>query len=477
MLLSDILKGIDFEKSLNFKETEINGVCCDSRCCKKGDIFVCIKGERFDAEDFLYEALENGIEVIVVKDSPKKAISKTVIISKNPRKTLAEISKMLYGKKTDKMKIIGITGTKGKTTTAEFLFSCIKATEKCILVSTLGIKRSDSEDCYIETDNTTPDAAFLYKILSNAYDDGFRAAVIEVSSQALAKFRVYGINFSLCVFTSFSPDHIGASEHKDVNEYLLAKKSLFTNYGCKTAILNYDDTMADYIGEGVEKRVKVSFSESDYRILILESMAARVRFLVNSIPFEISFGGVFNAKNAALALAAAKEICDKDIACFRESIAKTRISGRYELYEQDGKRIIIDFAHNPESFKSILDSAAQITENKLIVVFGAVGGRSLGRRRSMAEIVGERADFIILTSDNPGFESAEKICRELFSYISDKSKVRVIINREEAIKKAYFGMDIGDTLLLLGKGHEQYQYVNGEKIPFSESDIVKGLLF
>ncbi|MBQ9069878.1 MAG: UDP-N-acetylmuramyl-tripeptide synthetase [Clostridia bacterium] len=477
MLLSEILKRIDFEECINFSERDILGVSESSRLCKESDIFVCIKGSRYDAASFIPEVIALGVKVIVVDKKTDNITKETTIICKNPRKTLAEISSAIYGENLKNMKIVGITGTKGKTTTAKMLFEILGATiGKSIFIGTLGVEYKGVPKESFITDNTTPSAPVLYKLLREAYELGVRCAVIEVSSQALKDFRVYKIPFSVCVFTNFSPDHIGEYEHKNLGEYLDAKRRLFCDYGDVTAVVNSDDEMAEYITKGVKRKISVGTRNCDYRLEIFNSEKDSLKFALGSVPFQISCGGDFNAKNAALAIAAAKEITGKKTESFRDALKSVKVNGRYETYESEGKRIIIDFAHNAESFKSILKNVRRETRGRILCLFGAVGGRSFSRRKSLAAAAEALADLLIITSDNPDFESPVEICDEIYSYVSDKSRAVVIPDRKEAIIFGYESLTSGDTLLLLGKGHEKFQYIRGEKVAFSEREIVKSLI-
>lgn len=479
MHLSEILKRIEYIKCLNFEDCEIRGVSEHSKSVKAGFVFVCVKGNLYDGNDFIKVAISLGACAVVTSDESAAQNFKNVIIVENPRKCEAEIAKALYGETLDKIKIIGITGTKGKTTTAKILAECSSFIGlKCISIGTLGTEYYErGKQVYLAGcgENTTPNAPYIYKALADAYSDGARVGIIEVSSQALKCYRVWGIPFTVCIFTNFSPDHIGKSEHSTLEEYLSAKRTLFSDYGSKICILNSDDSVASFISHGVEHIIEVGEKSESFRLSLLSSGESYSSFLLNGYELNLSLGGEFNAYNAALAVATASLVFGRDISQFSEVLKGISVPGRYEIYKVDEKKVIIDFAHNADSFRSIMTSARKNTTGKLIALFGSVGERSLSRRRELAEVSEELCDFLVITSDNPGEESVEKICGAIFGAFVDKNKAKIIADREAAIRFAVSYANKGDTVLLLGKGHEEYQLIGKDKIPFSEREIIKSL--
>ena len=479
MLLSELLKRIDYIECINYEDCEILGVSACSARVSSGFVFVAVKGRSTDGACYTNEAAAFGARAFVTDAKTNDLQLKNVIIVENARKCKAEISKVLYGDNVDKLKIIGITGTKGKTTTARFLAECISSLgKKCVSIGTLGVEYYEGKSRVFlggKSENTTPDSPFIYKALSDAYSDGARVAIIEVSSQGLKDYRVFGIPFTVCVFTNFSADHIGKFEHSTVEEYLDCKRTLFCNYGCKICIVNSDDESADFMSQGIDHVIRVGRDSESFKLSVLASDDAHSSFTINGYPFTVSIGGEFNAYNAACAVVTASLIFGRDPRELADAIKNVSVPGRYELYRLKDLFVIIDFAHNGESFRSVLSSVRKSTKGKIISLFGSVGERSFQRRAELAIAAEELSDFIVLTADNPAGESAADICEEMMGYMIDKSHVKIIPDRESAIKFALDMASAADTVLLLGKGHEEFQLIGENKIPFSERKIIESL--
>jgi UDP-N-acetylmuramoyl-L-alanyl-D-glutamate--2,6-diaminopimelate ligase len=327
-----------------------------------------------------------------------------------------------------------------------------------------------------EYENTTPDAKNIYRTLGVAYALGARAAVIEVSSQAVAQERIFGIPFKALVFTNFSPDHIGFGEHLDIDEYYSAKKRLFFENSSALAVVNSDDGRGLDISSASEGVITVGTDRgADFYIGNISFDCRGVEFNLCGVPFSLPFGGGYNAYNAALAAALLREVFSLDLVRCSSRLRSVRVRGRYESYSLSGRTVIIDFAHNAESFRAICESARAVCCGRLILVFGSVGGRSFLRRRELAEAAELCADISVITSDNPGDEAPLKICNDIYSAFSDKSRAVIVIDRAEAIRRALSLSAEGDFILLLGKGHEEYQKISGKRVRFSEREIIKSL--
>ncbi len=476
MQLSEIIADLRDVKVECFIERNILSVTEDSRCACDDSIYVAIRGSKYNGADFIHDAKARGSKVFVCEEQYPVSSGETLIISKNARKTLAEISKIIFGADIEKMRIIGITGTKGKTTTSKILSECIAASgEKVVSVGTLG---TDFYGVNAKADmakNTTPSAPILYKTLGRAYKMGIRIGVIEVSSQALTEYRVFGIPFTVCVFTNLSEDHVGAYEHKSFEDYYCAKRMLFSLYKPRCSVINALDPLGQKITEGCERVVKVGDNDSDYPYKLLSDDDTHVDFSIGNESFSLSFGGGYNGLNAALAIVSASIVTERSISEFKDAVAKIKVLGRYEAYSLNGIKIIIDYAHNKKSFSAICQNAKRNSRGKLVVLFGSVGERSQSRRGELAAVAEQYADLSVITADNPGRESAERIALEIYSHYKDKSKAKIITDRERAIYHSLSVAKRGDVILLLGKGQENYQLIGNEKIPFSEREIIKKL--
>ena len=466
MLLSELLKKISFRDVRNFADTDILNVDCDSRKCKSGHLFVALEGENHGACAFVSDAVKRGAAAIVTECSDFETIKfENVIFSDNARKTMAEVSKALYGECLKDMTLIGVTGTKGKTTTALCLKHILsKSGIPSAAIGTLGLV-SDFFGYDACVTNTTPESCELYRALRDCRLFGIKAVIVEVSSQALIKWRVYGIEFTAAVFTNISEDHIGVSEHPTYNDYYRAKKSLFMNYGVKTAFINKRSEAArDIAPEWIERYFV------DYRILTSVT-PFNTRFMLGEGIYEI-FGGEYNCENAALAISVAERLFGVDRKSAARALLSFRAQGRSEMYTLYGKKVVIDYAHNRESVRAVLSYVSSFTEGRVIAVFGSVGMRSFGRREMLAAACEECADISVITADNPNFEPAESVCAEIYSYFNDKSRAFVVPDRSDAIISAISLARTNDTVVLLGKGHERFQLIKGERKLFSERALI-----
>lgn len=476
MLLSELLEIIACSDVINFKDCSVKGVTDNSENVRQGFVFVAIRGENSNGEKYIGSAIANGACAIVSENKIEDNVNNTIIVE-NTRKALAELLSHFHRHPDEKLFLIGITGTKGKTTTAEILYKLLDDTdESSVLIGTLGIKGLQNF-CFDTGDNTTPRAEVIYSILDTAVRLGKRFVIIEVSSQALAQYRLYGIKFSIGIFTSFSEDHIGPGEHCSVEEYFSVKHSFFTDYGVRAAFINGDDEKGYPMTDTVEKVYSVGTNDkSDYLLSRIFSHNKGIRFQLNGCEFCLSMHGNYNAINASLALACASYITGLEMLAFSGSISSIDISGRNERYFKNGITVIIDFAHNAASFTEIYKSVKS-PDKRLISVFGSVGCRSQTRRLPLALISEQYADLSIITSDNPGKENADDICLEIYSCFKDKRKAHIVVDRSEAVRFAIQSAERGDFVLLLGKGHEEYQLIGDKRVHFSERELLLSLGF
>ena len=479
MLLSRLISKIKYTGTPS--EKEINLVTCNSSQAGEGALFVCIKGFVSDGHDFVLGVYSQGCRDFIAEHAieglPDDA---NLIIVKNSRAALAYASAEFYGNPSQEMTIIGITGTKGKTTTALMMKQILDGVG--IPTGYIGSNGIMYGPCKFESTNTTPESIIIQKYLRSMSDFGIKCVVIEVSSQALSLNRVLGVDFDICIFTNFSPDHIGENEHPNLEAYFKAKKKLFDDFSPKLVCVNADDAMSERILENCKSEiVRYSvFNQSDCKAeniaLCKTNSILGVSFSVfedgESRTYTIPMPGEFNVYNALAAISVSEwmGVESDDIV---KSLAGVKIDGRFEVYPTaKGASFVIDYAHNGISLTSVLLSLRQYCPKKLICLFGSVGGRTQIRRFEMGLAAAKYADFSILTADNPDFESVDLIIDDIAKQFEDSDKYIRIPDRREAIQYAYSIAGKGDIVLLAGKGHEKYQLVGGKKEYFCESEIL-----
>lgn len=483
MLLSNLLKKIEYSE--NFTECEVNHITCDSREARSGSIFVCIKGFATDGHLFAMKAYENGCRVFVCEYLPDLLPENTnVIIVKDTRRALALLSCELYENPSKNLTVIGITGTKGKTTTALMIKQML---DDCGIptgyIGSNGILYGNQR---IEPVNTTPESYKLQQYMKSMLDSGIKAVVMEISSQALTLSRALGTHFDITIFTNLSPDHIGPSEHKSFEEYFLAKKKLFDEFNAQTVIANADDSYTNkMLADCKSKKKFYSINNaSDYRAsdisLCRSENILGTQFVCHTIEnnFVCTLGvpGEFNVHNALATIAVAKELKIND-SLIVKSLSSMNIEGRFEtITAPNGACFVIDYAHNGLSLSSALTALRKYEPDNLICLFGSVGCRTQVRRAQLGKAAAENADFSILTSDNPDTEDIKNIINEIALQYKNESQYVSIPDRAEAIKYAFSIARSNDIVLFAGKGHERYQLINGKKVYFCEREIIDSLI-
>lgn len=486
MILSELFRDIEFETVAGDPDVvSVSRIEYDSRKIQRGELFVCLPGAKFDGHDYAFGAYQRGCRAFLCERKLNLPEDAYQALTSDTRSALAAVSATFYGYPAEKVNIIGITGTKGKTTTALLIQSILEGNGiRCAYIGSNGVIINGR---HTETVNTTPESRELQHYFATMVRERVTHAVIEVSSQALEHNRVQGISFDVCVFTNLGVDHIGEGEHASLEEYRGAKRKLFTDYNCKAAVINADDEAAEFITAGITCPV-VTFSmgnrDADFcgegsRIYRDESSLGIAFDCTNAdvtTPVMMRTPGLFSAYNglAAIAVGAYYGISVADAA---ETLAVTPVGGRFEVVDSlPGRTFIIDYAHNGMSLTSALTVLREYKPNRLICVFGSVGGRTRGRRKELAEAASALADYSIITSDNPDFEEPSAITDEILSYFDQSVPHEVIIDRFEAVRRAVFMAERGDIVLFAGKGHETYQLVKGEKVPFVEREIIKDAL-
>ena len=481
-----------------YQRASIRMLCHHSREAKGGSVFFCLVGKSSDGHTYAASAYRAGCRVFIVEhevDLPADALQIEV---PSAREALADCAAAFYDHPERDLRLIGLTGTKGKTTTAMLIRSLLCAAG--IPAGYIGTCGVDFADEHYETANSTPESVDIYRYLAMMRDAGMVACAMEISSQALWMKRVRGLSFDTTLFTNLSPDHIGGVEHPDMTHYRASKQKLFSQYPARTVIVNRDDESAAYMIEDVAAKhptptvISFSTAEPSEESSVVPPLwtADNVRTgrldAAVGVYFDcrrdgVSLGewflplpGEFNVQNALGALTVVCECfgVSPDVAC--AALETVSVPGRFEALLHPAlpdTAFVIDYAHNGASLAAILDALAAYGPRRLIALFGSVGGRTYERRRELAEAAGPRCDLCILTSDNPACESPADIIRAIDEAFPQGSCPRLLIpDRAEAIRRAVELAEAGDIIVLAGKGHETYQLIGTRKIPFSEKEIL-----
>lgn len=483
MMLSSLLRWL--EPSLaDIPERIVESLTENTALADPQSLFVCIRGARFDGHELAFEAYKKGCRAFVAERELPLPSDAFVLTVPSTRRAMAALACAFYGHPSHKMQIIGITGTKGKTTVAHMIFHVLNQNGvPCGYVGTNGVAYGEIKK---HTSNTTPDAVTLQKTLSEMYEAGIRAAVLEISSQALKQYRADGIRFAQVLFTNLFPDHISPNEHADMTEYANCKRRLFCEFDFSHALYNADDDAAPWITEQIPSKKKAACSLQDPKAAYFatdlqryrEGASMGIRFSLlhgkDSIPCHLPLLGEFNVCNALLAIAAAHKVCNVPLSALTKALETVMVAGRGEILPlPNGATAIIDYAHNGGSLRSLLSALREYAPQRLICLFGSVGERTQLRRPELGKVAAELCDLCILTSDNPGNEDPMAIIRDIATAFADKPTPYVAIaDRAEAIRYGVSVSQSGDILVLAGKGHEDYQLIGNQKLPFSERDIL-----
>lgn len=475
MKLSDLLKGIDYEGTFN--NVEISYITDDDRKVKNGAAFVCIKGSRFDGHKKALDAVSNGAVAIIAEE---KTGALNEVIVKNSRSAYALMCENFYGNPSEKIKIIGITGTNGKTSTTFILKDILnKLGKKCGLIGT--VENFDGRE-HRPSNLTTPDPSELSRLFSEMIKNGCEYCVMEVSSQALDQRRLEGVKFELAVFTNLTEDHL--DYHKNFENYLQAKRILFTQ--AKNALVNADDVYSDKLIDGLEflnlKKYAVDNNNADFvaKNIVYEPAKVRYEMIYNNDLGRCSFAapGKFSVYNS-LAAASAAIMTGISFDRVQQALKYAHgVKGRAEVVKTGTDyTVLIDYAHTPDGLDNILKAVKQNAEGRIITVFGCGGDRDKTKRPLMGEAVGNIADIALITSDNPRTEDPDKIVEDIIPGVArTKAEYKVIVNRTEAIRYALKIAKKNDIVILAGKGHEDYQIIGTEKIHYDEREIIRDIL-
>lgn len=482
MKLSKLLERLEYSCLQGNLDKEITGIYNDSRKVTENSLFICIKGAVSDGHSYAAQVAEKGASVIVVQDPVEVPESVTVIQVEDSRYAMALIAAAWYDYPADKLRVIGITGTKGKTTTTYMIRSILEAAGH--KVGLIGTIEAIIGDKVIPACNTTPESMTVQEYFAEMVQIGCDSVVMEVSSQGLMLHRTAGIPFEIGIFTNLEPDHIGPAEHSSFEEYLECKSRLFKQ--CKLGILNADDKHLEDILKGHTCQVETyGFSEkADFRATDSKLVSAPgylgIDYHVSgkrNFQVEIDIPGKFSVYNSLAAIAVCDHfgVTDANIV---SALSQAKVKGRIEMIKvSDDFTLMIDYAHNAMALESLLTTLKEYHPKRLVCLFGCGGNRSKSRRYEMGEVSGKLADFTIITSDNPRFEEPEAILADIESAISKTDgKYIKITDRKEAIAYAIHHGQPGDVIVLAGKGHEDYQEICGVKYPMDERVLIKEIL-
>lgn len=486
MVLAALLEKLEYELVSGSEDMQIENVVYDSRKVTEGSLFICIEGGTADGHTFIPDVVKKGAKALIVTKDVSGLLPAdadvTVIRVKDSRYALAFVSAAYFGHPAEKLKVIGITGTKGKTTTTYLVKSILEhAGHKVGLVGTIEAVIGQE---HIPANNTTPESYVLQEYFAKMVEAGCDTVVMEVSSQGLMLYRTQGFVFDYGIFTNIEPDHIGPLEHKDFADYMHCKGLLFRQ--CRVGIVNCDDAhYQDVIRNHTCKIETFGFAENaDYRAQDLKLISGagflgidfKARGKVN-LDIELHAPGRFSVYNALCAIAICNHfgVTADEV---KEALLQAHVKGRIELVKvSDDFTLMIDYAHNAMALESLLTTLREYKPKRLVCLFGCGGNRSKLRRYEMGAVSGKLADLTVITSDNPRNEEPQAIIDDIKVGISKTDgKYVEIIDRKEAIAYVIRHGQPGDVIVLAGKGHEDYQEIKGKKYPMDERDIIADVL-
>ncbi|MBQ7481272.1 MAG: UDP-N-acetylmuramoyl-L-alanyl-D-glutamate--2,6-diaminopimelate ligase [Lachnospiraceae bacterium] len=482
MRLSELLKDIKYECIKGKDDREVSCVVYDSRKLCKDCVFVCIKGANFDGHSAALEASRMGAAAVIVEQDVETEGDTSVIKVENTRYAMAFIASASNGDPSKRLKTIGITGTKGKTTTTYLIKSILEnAGYKVGLIGTIEVIIGDK---HIPALNTTPESYVIQDYFRQMADEGCDAVVMEVSSQGLMLHRTAAIDFDLGIFTNIEPDHIGPNEHTSFEHYLECKSMLFKQ--CRVGIVNGDDKHVDDVLKGHTCKVeKYGLSDgNDLTAKDIEFVKGKgylgVSFKTQGlmdIKAEADLPGIFSVYNCLCAIAVCRhfDINEENI---MKALKGAKVKGRIEMIKvSDEFTLMIDYAHNAMALESLLTTLKAYDPGRLVCVFGCGGNRSKIRRYEMGEVSGRLADLTVITSDNPRFEEPLDIIKDIETGISKTEGKHISIpDRKDAIRYVINNGQPGDIIVLAGKGHEDYQEIKGKKYPMDERVLIQEIL-
>lgn len=487
MRLDVLFDGLTWEIVCGTPDKDAEALVYHSDKATPGSAFFAISGAESDGKEYLEKAAIKGAGLLITDEEGEEmddVLSRlnltygiTGVRVKDVRKALADASARFYGRPAESLTLIGVTGTKGKTTTTFMIKEILE--EARIKTGIIGTVVSGYDGCYQEAVNTTPQSEDIHRALREMVDAGCEAAVIEVSSQGVMQDRTYGLDFDVAVFTNLYPDHIGEGEHASLEEYIYWKSMLFKQ--AKTAIINVDDThWQDMTEKSTAERIVTFSTEKSAADFVADNVVLRrekdllgVGFTIEGRGFFAGMPGRFNVYNA-LAAASCAATLDIPWSCIQRALSKVKVRGRAEAVNLgEDFTVLVDYAHNGPALESILKALREYEPARLIVVFGCGGNRDRNRRFEMGKAAAELADFSVVTSDNPRHENPLDIIKDITQTMSEEQGCYTVIpDRREAIIWTVSQARTGDIIVIAGKGHETYQILGSEKRHFDDREVV-----
>ncbi len=477
MKLGALLKAIPYKEFSGSEDVEVCGLCTDSQKVNSGELFFCYKGENFDSHDFASEAAQSGASAIICEKKLDCVIPQ--IIVEDGREAVAPVARAFYGYPDKKLKIVGITGTNGKTTTTYMLESIFKCAGKSAgVIGTLGIRYADK---FVSPELTTPDPIFLHNILADMVKCGVEYVFMEVSAHALYFNKVDGLTFEVGIFTNCTQDHLDFFEN--MNDYSECKKLLFKDGRCKFAVINSDDNLGKSLISETKNSVSYGLKNpADVFAVDIEEKINGTSFVINLFDelyeMSVNIPALYNVYNAMSAASCAKILGIETAFIAKGLNSLKNVSGRLEkVARYNGAEIFVDFAHTPDGLEQSLTAMRKLCRGKLYCLFGCGGNRDKTKRPIMGEIAAKYSDFCIITSDNPRYEDPYEIITQIAEGVKACGRKYVTVTeRETATEYAVKLLSPGDILLVAGKGGEYYQEIMGIKHSYNDNEVIRKII-
>lgn len=477
MKLSELIKNATVKQISNFNDVEISGICADSRRIKRGELFICYKGENFDSHTKIAEAEKNGAAAIVCEHMQNCGIPQIVV--SDGRAQIAALARAFYGFPDKKLKLIAVTGTNGKTTTTYMLEKIFNANgSRAGIIGTLGISYAGK---FIAPELTTPDPIYLHSVFADMVACNLEYVFMEVSAHALFYDKIAGLHFEVGIFTNCTQDHLDF--FKTMDKYAECKKLLFKNERCGYCVINSDDPLGLQLAGEVNNPITYGLKNpADVFAIDISEQLNGTTFVLNLFDelydMELSIPALHNVYNAMAAAACAKILGVKTRAIAEGLKQLKTVSGRLERVAKfNGADIFVDFAHTPDGLEKSLQALKKLCKGKLYCLFGCGGNRDKSKRPLMGEVAARYADFCIITSDNPRFEEPFDIISEIEEGVKPSGKKYVTVTeREVATEYAIRLLESGDILLVAGKGGERYQEIMGIKHSYDDKIVIKKII-